>query len=158
MWFTLAPVDLAYVSTAPRHVCRDIVLDVSAPGAFEVLTGDRWLEWFPELRAIQWNPPRAVGGTRYVRLGRSEAHETFRAWEPAKRFAFSVDRSTLPVMKALLVDFQLTAVGDGRRTRLEYCWHYEIRGLFKILGPSVRKELERIVSGALAALKTFVER
>jgi len=76
MWFTLAPVDLAYVSTAPRHVCRDIVLDVSAPGAFEVLTGDRWLEWFPELRAIQWNPPRAVGGTRYVRLGRAEAHET----------------------------------------------------------------------------------
>ena len=158
MWFTLEPVDLAYVGAAPRHVCGDIVLEVSAPEAFDVLTGDRWLEWFPELRAIRWDPPRAAGGTRHVRLRRSEAHETFRAWEPAKRLAFSVDRSTFPFMKALLVDFQLTAVGGGRSTRLEYCWHYELRGFFKFLGPSVRKRLQRMVSGALAALKAFVER
>jgi hypothetical protein len=157
MWFTLDRIDLAYVDAAPNHICADVVLEVGPDRAFAVLTGDRWLEWFPDLKEMRWHPPRAVGGTRYVRLGRSEAEETFLAWDPGRRFAFSVDRSTLPVMKAVIVDFRLTAVDAGRRARVEYCWHFALRTIFRPLQPLARKEIQRIVIGGLRGLKRFVE-
>jgi hypothetical protein len=158
VWFVLDRVDLDYVKTAPHHVCREIGLDVSPARAFEALTDHRWLEWFPDLREITWNPPRGVGGTRYVRLGHVEAHETFLAWEPAKRLAFSVDRSTLPVLTAMLVDFQLTSLLDGRRTRIEYCWHYKLRVWLRPLNSPVHRAFQKILFGALAGLKKVVEK
>jgi hypothetical protein len=158
VWFVLDRVDLDYVKTAPHHVCREIGLDVSPARAFEALTDHRWLEWFPDLREITWNPPRGVGGTRYVRLGHAEAHETFLAWEPARRLTFSVDRSTVPVIRALLVDFQLAPILDGSRTRIEVCWHYTVRTWWRPLHGLMQRHVQKTLSAALAGLKNFAEK
>ena len=158
MWFVLDRVDLDFVDTAPHHVCREVLLDVPADRAFDVLTGDRWREWFPDLQDITWYPPRGVGGTRYLRLHRSEVHETFLAWEPGRRLAFSVDRSTVPFIKAMLVEFRLTPASAGNRTQVALCWHYTLPIWWRPMHASVRRRVEKILSAALAALKHFVER
>ena len=158
MWFILDQVGLDYVHAAPRRVRQEIVLDADPAAVFNVLTGDRWNEWFPDIKEIRWGPPRGVGGTRYVHLGHSRACETLRAWEPARRIALSLDRSNLPVVKALLVDFQLSPLADGRRTRLQLAWHYELRLWLRPVHTRVRQRFQEIVDGALAGFKTFVER
>jgi len=155
-WFTLDRVDLDYGRTGPHRVCHAAVLDVPPARVFEVLTGDGWLEWFPDMRQIEWSPPRGVGGTRHVRLGHSEARERFLAWEPATRFAFSVERSTVRALKAILVDFRLTPIADGRRARVDLCWHYELRGAWRPLHFLVRRRFRVIVEAALAGLEKFV--
>lgn len=156
-WYTLDRTDLRFVETAPLHLCQEAEIEAPPAAVFDVLTGDRWLDWFPDMREIRWDSSRGVGGTRYVRLGHSEAHETFLAWEPAKRFAFSVDRSTNPFARAMVVDVQLAPSGNGRRTRVHFCWHLALRSWFVLLQPIVRRRVGQMLREVLTGLRRFVE-
>ena len=159
MWFRLAAVDLDYLRTAPRQVSQQVVVAGAPDAVFAVLTGNRWPEWFPELEEMRWepDPPRAVGGKRYVHVGPSRAHETLLAFEPARRLALRLDRSNLFVVKAMLVEFALSPVAD-QRTRVSLAWHYELRFWLRPFHLRARARFQGLVDAALAGLKQYVER
>src|SRR5262245_49947259 len=158
MLFTFERIGLDYADRAPGRVSVDVIVDAAPAAVFDVLTGDRWSEWFPDMLEMEWLPPRGVGGGRHARLRHSEAYETFLAWEPGRRFAFSVDRSNRPFLRAMMVDWQLSPASGGRGTRVELRWHYTLRAWWRPMQFLVTRTMRKMLAEALAGLKEFTEK
>jgi hypothetical protein len=81
----------------------------------------RWLGWFPLMQRAEWtsSATSCVGAERAVALrllGRF--HERFLAWEPGKRYAFTMTASTSPLAKQMAEDWRLSREAGG--TRIEW--------------------------------------
>jgi uncharacterized protein YndB with AHSA1/START domain len=158
MLFTLQRIGLDYAERAPGQVSVATTVDASPTTVFDVLTGDHWTEWFPDMLELTVIPPRGVGGGRHARLRHSEAYETFLAWDPGRRFAFSVDRSNRPFLKAMMVDWRLSAAPGGRGTRVELRWDYTLRAWWRPMQFLVTRAMRKLIADALAGLKEFTEK
>src|SRR5688572_26569075 len=107
--FRLEPQPLDFVDSAPLRVSDSAVVRAPAAKVFEAFADtESWPEWFPLMREARWvgTEKSRVGAEREVALlllGRYT--ERFLAWEPAKRFAFTMTKSSSPLAKAIAEDF-----------------------------------------------------
>lgn len=82
-----------------------------------------WPRWFPLMHTARWvsKDIECVGAEREVGLyGLGNYVERFLAWDPGKRFAFTMTQSSSPLAAAIAEDFQMTPVRDGAATRLAW--------------------------------------
>ncbi|MGW0731966.1 SRPBCC family protein [Streptomyces sp. NPDC002851] len=113
----LSPVGLEFLDSAPvRHV---FARDVSAPPAavFRALAEDveGWPDWF---RAVTLCRPTRDGAGREVKLlGGTRFQETILAAEPDERYAYRVDATNAPMLRALVEEWRLTPAGTGTRVQ-----------------------------------------
>ncbi|MFD5340393.1 SRPBCC family protein [Streptomyces hawaiiensis] len=112
----LRPVGLDFVGTAPvRHV---FVREVSAPvaavyGALEDVPG--WAEWFPQVTAAR---PAGAGAGRDITLtGGVRFRETIIAADAPGVYAYRVDVTNLPGVRAIAEEWRLAPAGTGTRVR-----------------------------------------
>ncbi|MBT2488341.1 SRPBCC family protein [Streptomyces sp. ISL-96] len=113
----LRPVELDFVETAPTRLV--FAAEVSAPpeAVYRALAEDLsgWPAWFG---AVTMCRPTAGGAGREVRLkGGTRFLETILAAEPGERYAYRVDVTNAPGMRALLEEWRLTPAGAGTRVR-----------------------------------------
>ncbi|MFD5477376.1 SRPBCC family protein [Streptomyces hawaiiensis] len=112
----LRPVGLDFVGTAPvRHV---FVREVSAPvaavyGALEDVPG--WAEWFPQVTAAR--PVDAGAGRDITLIGGIRFRETIIAAETPEVYAYRVDVTNLPGVRAIAEEWRLAPAGTGTRVR-----------------------------------------
>lgn len=154
MWHRTTASDLDYGSRAPSHLEFEIVCFAPPERVFDVLTTDRLFhEWLEPLVEVRWSTPapHGVGSKREIVMdnlappGRGSADkvtslhvkETILAWERGKRFAFSIDALTLPLVKQMLEDIQLERLGPNK-TRLHYRVHYTPTLLMRAVHPIAR--------------------
>jgi polyketide cyclase/dehydrase/lipid transport protein len=118
----MAPMTLADLDTAPFRMVQSAVLPGSPDVVFAQLSEpERWVGVFPLMTKAAWTSAQieCVGAERKVALralGRFE--ERFIAWEPGKRFAFTMIASTSPLAKQMAEDYRFTR--EGGNTRLEW--------------------------------------
>ncbi|MFH9005814.1 SRPBCC family protein [Streptomyces afghaniensis] len=112
----LRPVGLDFVGSAPvRHVSE---LVISAPveavyRALEDVPG--WAEWFPQVKAAR---PIDGGKGRDIRLmGGLRFRESIIAAEAPEVYAYRVDVSSVPGMRAIAEEWRLVPAGTGTRVR-----------------------------------------
>jgi hypothetical protein len=106
-------VDLDFFSTAPYRVIATEVVHRPAGLIFDAIASDPagWGDWFPGFShagRYTTSPPHAPGSRRRVKMGGVAYDETILAWDPPERWAFRVDRATLPFAYALAEDYQVS--------------------------------------------------
>ncbi|MGW2437650.1 SRPBCC family protein [Streptomyces goshikiensis] len=146
----LRPVGLDFAEVAPvRHVFTAEV--AAAPEAVYRALAEQvegWPRWF---RAITLARPTDGGAGREIRLaGGVRFHETVMAKDPGQRYAYRVDETNAPGMRALLEEWLLTPSGTGTRVR----WTFATDGPapFRLALAAARPALGRSFRSAVRAL------
>jgi hypothetical protein len=146
---TMEPMALADFAAAPFRVEQSLVLPGTPEQLFlELAEPARWIGWFPLMRRAEWTSAKTaqVGAERSVSLrvfGRFD--ERMLAWEPGKRFAFTMIASSSPLVRRMGEDWRL--VRDAGGTRLEWTVAAVPTTLGKLATPALRRVLTRLFQG-----------
>jgi uncharacterized protein YndB with AHSA1/START domain len=113
----LRPVGLEFADSAPLRLV--FAREVAAPpdAVYRALADDMtgWPEWFT---AVTLCRPTDGGKGRMVRLkGGTRFRETIVAADEAERYAYRVDETNAPGLRALLEEWRLTPAGAGTRVQ-----------------------------------------
>ncbi|MEU3934037.1 SRPBCC family protein [Streptomyces sp. NPDC029044] len=145
----LRPVELDFVATAPvRHVFER---DMAAPpeavyGALEDVPG--WAEWFAQVSAAR---PLGAGDGRDITLtGGIRFRETVIAAQAPEVYAYRVDVTNLPGVRAIAEEWRLAPAGGGTRVR----WTFATDGapVYRLAVKAARGGQARAFRDALRAL------
>ncbi|MBR8640077.1 SRPBCC family protein [Streptomyces tuirus] len=145
----LRPVGLDFLEVAPvRHVSA---LEISAPveavyRALQDVPG--WVDWFPQVTDAR---PVGDGSERYIRLmGGVRFRESILAAEEPELYAYRVDLTNVPGIRAIVEEWRLVPAGSGTRVR----WTFATDGAaaYRLLMKPVRAARARAFRDAVTAL------
>ena len=154
MWFDLRPVDLDFLDNAPRTYV--VECDVALPRSEvwkAIIDPPTWPEWFPGVRSASYlgDPPYGVGTVRVADVGGYRMEETMLAWDEERRWAYRIDRATVPLAKAQLESTELEDTATGTRVRWTLATHPGI--LLWVTGPFFQGVVQRLLERALGNLE-----
>lgn len=158
MPWTLRSESLSFVESAPDYFLVEGELDAPPERVFAVFADvASWATWFDDMKKGEWtgNQQGGVGATRKMTLGLVAADETILAWDPGKRFAFRIDTLTLPLVRAMVEDYQLEA-RPNNKSYLRWKAVYEPTLLTRILHPIVRMIFGRQFQRTLVGLRGYL--
>ncbi|MFC5247108.1 SRPBCC family protein [Streptomyces nigrescens] len=146
----LRPVELDFVESAPLRLV--FTAEVSAPpkAVYAALADDvaDWSCWFT---GVARSAPTQGGTGREVRLtGGTRFTETILAAEPDAHYAYRVDTTNAPGLRALLEDWRLAPAGGG--TRLRWTFAADGPAPFRLLLTLARPGLGRAFRESARAL------
>ena len=142
---TLEPTDLAFFDSAPLRIVATARFAVPPAHVFEAFADPgTWPRWFPLMTRAAWTKGEAsVGAERDVALTLlGTFRERIIAWEPGKRFAFTMVGSTSPLADRLAEDYRLSPDAGG--TRLDWVMAGHPTSVGKLLTPAVRAMMRQI--------------
>jgi hypothetical protein len=146
----LRPVGIDFVESAPVRLV--FAREVSAtPGAvFRALAEDvaGWTEWFS---AVTLARPLEGGARREVRLtGGTRFEETVLEAKEAEVYAYRVDVTNAPGMRALVEEWRLVPAGTG--TRVQWTFAADGTAPFRLVVKAARAGLGRAFRDAVTSL------
>ncbi|WP_395372346.1 SRPBCC family protein [Streptomyces tubercidicus] len=152
----LRPVEIDFVESAPLRLA--FAAEVSAPpkAVYAALADDvaGWSCWFT---GVARSASTQGGAGREVRLtGGTRFTETVLAAEPDAHYAYRVDTTNAPGLRALLEDWRLTPSGDG--TRLRWTFAADGPAPFRLLLTLARPGLGRAFRESARALERRLTR
>lgn len=152
----ITPRPLEWIDNAPVRGSRSRRIAQPTPVVWAAIADHAgWTDWFPRLVAVTPGAVAdAVGGTRTVDLGAAAVEEEFLAWEPERRFAFTVTGSTRPGLRSMVEDIRLTPDGD-RACTVTYTMGVDPVG-GKLLRPVAAPLLRKVIADGLAGLAGHV--
>jgi len=153
----LEPTDLTFFDRATLRVAATAHLSAPPDRVFTSFADPaEWLRWFPLMTSARWvEGARAVGAEREVALtvlGRFR--ERFIAWEPGRRFAFTMIGSTSPLATQLAEDYQLTRDGSG--TRVDWVMAATPTTIGKLAAAPTRLMMRRLFARAGGRLERLL--
>ncbi|MFD5426209.1 SRPBCC family protein [Streptomyces sp. NPDC127084] len=113
----LNAVQLDFVESAPVRLVYSADVGASPSEVYQALADDveGWPGWFT---AVAWAKPTREGAGRDVGLrGGVRFRETIMASDPATRYAYRIDETNLPGVRAMLEEWRLAPAGSGTRVR-----------------------------------------
>lgn len=113
----LRPVGLDFLQDAPVRLVFGAATAAPPQDVYRALAEEveEWPRWFG---AVTRARPTHDGAGREVRLvGGVRLQETVTAAEPGRRYAYRVDATTAPGVRALLEEWRLTPAGPGTHVR-----------------------------------------
>ncbi|GGZ35844.1 SRPBCC family protein [Streptomyces poonensis] len=146
----LRPVGLDFTGTAPLRLAVTREMSASPDAVYRAMAEDvaGWSEWFPGVRYVR---PIGDGAGREVRLKAGvRCVESVVAAEPGALYAYRVDETNVPGMRALLEEWRLTPAGTG--TRVRFGWAADALAPVLLVLRLGRPGLARAVRDGLVAL------
>ncbi|MFC9296863.1 SRPBCC family protein [Streptomyces sp. NPDC057011] len=152
----LRPVGLDFVEDASVRLAFTAEAAAPPEAVYQALAEEveGWPRWF---RAITLARPTHGGAGREIELtGGVRFRETIMAADPEQRYAYRVDETNAPGVRALLEEWRLTPTGSGTRIR----WTFAADGstpfrlALKALRPGLGRSFHtavRTLDGHLAA-------
>ncbi|MFI2347991.1 SRPBCC family protein [Streptomyces sp. NPDC019443] len=113
----LRPLELDFVQSAPLRLVFSAELSASPQDVYEALAEDvpGWASWFT---AVSSATPTQGGAGREIRLkGGVVFLETILATDPGERYAYRVDETNAPGLRALLEEWRITPTANGTRVQ-----------------------------------------
>lgn len=154
MWFHQVPRDLDW--DAPYVFRNEADLALSADEVFAIWADiDQWPKWFSDINRGTWTtePPYGPGSERTVELKTLSVKERFLAWDPGKRYAFTMTACTLPLTWSIVEDYRLEPTETGCR----FVWvvKHDLRWYFLLSSPIVRMVFGKMFRDATASLERY---
>ena len=147
----LRPVELDFIDTAPVRLVFAREMSAAPDAVFHALNDDvpGWAEWFSAVTSAR---SLDDGSRRDIRLkGGGHFLETVIAAKAAEVYAYRVDVTNAPGVRAMAEEWRLAPAGGGG-TRIQWTFAVEgnavFRGAVRLAGPG----LGRAFKGAVAAL------
>ncbi len=156
----LAPQGLDFLESPPSAMDFEATMRCSAQELFEVLaSAEKLSSWLEDFVGVDWltEPPRGAGSRREVRLKILTVHERFIVWEPGKRFAFTMEAMSLPLVSAMGEDMQIAAIDDDH-CKLTWRVAYEPTWFVKPFEALVRWNFGRLFKKSLDRLQKLTAR
>ncbi|WP_327282081.1 MULTISPECIES: SRPBCC family protein [unclassified Streptomyces] len=154
----LRPVGLDFIEDAPVRLTFTARTAAGPEAVYRALAEDveGWPRWFG---AVTMARPTHGGAGREVRLvGGTRFQETIMAAEPKCRYAYRVDETNAPGVRALLEEWRLRPAGPGtgRGTGTLVRWTFAADGpaLFRLALAGARPGLGHSFRSAVRALDT----
>ncbi|MEV6025648.1 SRPBCC family protein [Streptomyces sp. NPDC052036] len=147
----LRPVELDFIRTAPVRLVFAREVATPPERVFRALAEDvsGWSEWFAAVTSAR---PLDGGAGREVRLiGGTRFRETIVAAMPHEVYAYRVDETNAPGLRALLEEWRLTPAGAG--TRVQWTFAADGPGALQCALKGARGGLGRAFRGAVTALE-----
>lgn len=116
----LRPVGLEFTESAPLRLVFAREVSASPEAVYRALADDTadWPEWFSAVTLCRPTDGAEGSKGREVRLkGGTRFWETIVAAEAPQRYAYRVDESNTPGLRALLEEWRLTPAGTGTRVQ-----------------------------------------
>ncbi|MET9624090.1 SRPBCC family protein [Streptomyces sp. NPDC006464] len=113
----LRPVELDFVASAPGRLVFTAELAAPPGAVYRSLAEEvgSWPAWFTAVASAR---PTAGGAGRTVALrGGVSFQETIMAAEPDVRYAYRVDETNAPAVRAMVEEWILSPAGPGTRVR-----------------------------------------
>ncbi|WPB94872.1 SRPBCC family protein [Streptomyces malaysiensis] len=147
MTHRLRSVGLEYAETAPVRLVFVAEISASPEAVFEAFADvEGWPRWYRQVKQARATDGgkrreiRLVGGTRF--------HETVMASDPHERYAYRVDETNAPGLRALLEEWTLRPSGSGG-TVVRYVFAVDgtvlLRGAVRALRPGLRRAFHQAV-------------
>ena len=159
MWFVMREVGLELLDApAQRYVTsRDVAasrMDVWRTFADPTT----WSVWWPGVSEASYRPqaiPCGVGTIRRATVHGQRYEETMLAWDEGVRFAYRIDRATLPLAHAQV---ECTEFEDspGGGTRVRWTLAIEPRLMMRVAAPLFPSIIDRLFVRAMEGLDAYV--
>ncbi|MGW1257142.1 SRPBCC family protein [Streptomyces sp. NPDC002513] len=145
----LRPVELDFTRTAPVRLVFSREVVASQERVFRALVEDvpGWSEWFTAVTSAR--PVGGVAGREVRLLGGTRFRETVVATVPHEVYAYRVDETNAPGIRALLEEWRLTPAGTG--TRVQRTFAADGSDVLLFLVKRGRGGLGRAFRGAMTA-------
>jgi uncharacterized protein YndB with AHSA1/START domain len=145
-----------WIATAPHVNRAERTIDAPVEVVWAAIADHAaWPTWFTALKRVEvTGAAEGVGGTRAVTVPGMTLHEVFTAWEPGRRFAFTVERAA-PVLAALAESVELEPHGAG--CRITYVQGFEARRGFDWVVRLVARKAGRDLVAAVDRLAVRCE-
>ncbi|WP_327685468.1 SRPBCC family protein [Streptomyces sp. NBC_00467] len=146
----LHPVELDFAESAPVRLVFTGDISASPEAVYRALAEDvtDWPAWFD---AVSSAVPTRDGAGRDVKLkGGIFFSETVMATDPHERYAYRVDTTNAPGLRALLEEWAITPTAQGSRVRWTFAVDgpAPVRALLRLsragLGTSFRRAIRRL--------------
>ena len=158
MWFQLRPVDLDFLAAAPRIYVAERTLAAPKSSVWSAFADPAtWRHWWPGVSSSSYGDspePYGVGTFREATVSGQRYEEYIVAWEEQRRFAYYIDRATLPIANAQLecTDFS----NDAGGTRVRWTIACEPRLLMRLASPVFPRVMDRMLARATANLERYL--
>jgi uncharacterized protein YndB with AHSA1/START domain len=160
MWFKMRAVDLDFLGKAPRIWTVERTAAAPRAAVWDAFSDPTtWRHWWPGVESASYGDspkPYGVGTFREATVGGQRYEETIVAWEAGRRFAYYIDRATVPIANAQLECTDL--FDDAAATRVRWTIACDPRLLLRAASPFFRGIMDRMLGRALANLEVFVRR
>ncbi|WNE95124.1 SRPBCC family protein [Streptomyces luomodiensis] len=146
MTHRLRSVGLEYAETAPVRLVFVAEISAAPEAVFEALADvEGWPRWYRQVTGAR---PTDGGKGREIRLkGGTLFHETVMAADPHERYAYRVDETNAPGLRALLEEWTLRPSGGGTVVRYVFALDGTalLRGAVRVLRPGLRRAFHQAV-------------
>jgi len=150
MWFELLPVEMDFLDSAPRKWVVEAQLSAPRSAVWNAFVDPTtWCHWFPDVHEASYpgaTPPYGVGTRRFSHAGSQHYEETMLAWDEGVRWAYRIDRTTLPLSTAHLESTEFEDDGEG--TRLRWTLAASPRMLLRATSPFMGRMLQGLLGRA----------
>ncbi len=121
MWFDFEPVELDFLEHAPRRWVAEAHVGAPRQAVWDAfLDAQGWARWFPGVSEASYpggEPPYGVGTRRAATIRGQHWEETVLACEPGVRWAYRIDRATVPLAHAQVECTEFADEGGDTRLR-----------------------------------------
>ena len=161
--YTLEKVDMSYLDTAPNVITSSTQINATAEEVFAAMQkAETWVTAIEPMTDLKWTSPQpfGIGTTRTVYLdmptGKTQVDEEFIAWEENKQMAFYFSHSSKKLFKALLEDYVIKDLGDGR-SELTWKFAYQGAGIFRLIFWLMKGQVTKDNQKFLGSMKAHIE-
>jgi len=156
----LTPRNTDFVDTAPIRITTVVTAKATPEEVWAVMAdNERWPEWFNAAKSCRTTSDVSggVGSTRWIHVDLFKVNERFIAWDPPRRWAFTILDVNLPGVVSVVEHALIEPVGTGE-TRVTYVMASEVAPYLRPLVPILRWRLTGMFKKGLAGIEGQVVR
>jgi hypothetical protein len=158
MWFHLRKVNLDFLDIAERkYVVEERVCAARRELWTAIVDPTTWSHWWPGVVSASYRgaaPSYGVGTLREARVGRQRYEEIVVAWDEGRRWAYCIERATLPIATAQLECTELEDSDGG--TRVRWILAQNPRLLMRLSAPLFPRIMRAMFRQAMSNLERYV--
>lgn len=158
MWFPFRKVGLDFLETAGKVYVTERTLKAARADVWAAFVDPTtWHNWWPGVKSASYRGaarPYGVGTFREATVGKQRYEEYIVAWDHERRWAYYIDRATVPIATAQLECTEFEDAGSG--TLVRWTLALDRRLLMTVMAPFFASIMRSLFARAMSRLDRYI--